>query len=67
MNRMICGWLTSGRSTTRSMPKARAIITPIVAISEAQIGMPRLISPTKVSAANSTMTPWAKLNTPEAL
>src|ERR1700752_2131699 len=32
-----------------------------------QIGRPRSIMPTKVSAANSTIVPWAKLNTPEAL
>ncbi len=30
-------------------------------------GIPRSMSPTSVRAANSTITPWAKLNTPEAL
>ena len=30
MNRMIGSWFTSGRSTTRSMAKASAIITTIV-------------------------------------
>ena len=33
----------------------------------AQTGRPRSSMPTKVSAANSTIVPWAKLNTPEAL
>src|SRR5580704_2305996 len=32
-----------------------------------QIGTPRSIIPTKVRAANSTIVPWAKLNTPDAL
>jgi hypothetical protein len=30
-------------------------------------GTPRSYSPTRVSAANTTMMPWAKLNTPDAL
>src|SRR5713101_751697 len=67
MNRMMCSWLTSGRSTSRSMAKASATITAVVRTSARATGTPRSISPTSVSAANSTMTPWAKLNTPEAL
>src|SRR5437867_947388 len=67
MNRMMCSWLTSGRSTSRSMAKASATITAVVRTSARATGTPRSISPTNVSAANSTITPWAKLNTPEAL
>src|SRR3989454_5609994 len=67
MNRMMCAWLTSGRSTSRSIAKARATMTAAVSTSATTTGAPRSISPTSVSAANSTMTPWAKLNTPEAL
>src|SRR5438094_715998 len=67
MNRMMCAWLTSGRSTSRSIAKASAIMTAVVSASATTTGAPRSSSPTRVSAANSTMTPWAKLNTPEAL
>src|SRR5262247_1772375 len=61
------GWLTRGRNTTRSMTNARTIITPVVMMSASHTGRPCSMSPTRVRAANSTMTPWAKLNTPEAL
>src|SRR4029450_85310 len=67
MKRMIAGWFTSGRSTTRSMPKASATITATVARSATNTGSPFSVRPTRVRAANSTITPWAKLNTPEAL
>ena len=67
MNRMMCSWFTSGRSTTRSMAKASATITTMVSASATTTGTPRSMSPTRVRAANSTITPWAKLNTPEAL
>ena len=67
MNRMIGSWLTRGRSTTRSMAKASAIMTPMVSARATSTGTPRSISPTRVSAAKSTITPWAKLKTPEAL
>src|SRR5437879_9134059 len=67
MNRMIASWFTSGRSTTRSMRKARPTITAIVTMSATATGTPRSISPTSVRAEKSTMTPWAKLKTPEAL
>src|SRR5262245_8361337 len=67
MNRMMGAWLTSGRSTTRSMPKASAIMTATVRRSATAAGSPFSMSPTRVRAANSTMTPWAKLKTPEAL
>ncbi len=49
------------------MAKASATITAMVRTSAATSGAPRSMSPTRVSAANSTITPWAKLNTPEAL
>src|SRR5919108_1790673 len=67
MNRMMCSWFTRGRSTTRSMAKASRTITPTVSRSATATGAPRSMRPTSVSAAKSTMTPWAKLNTPEAL
>jgi hypothetical protein len=67
MKRMIASWLTSGRSTTRSITKARATITAIVIGSATATGTPRSIKPTSVSAANSTITPCAKLKTPDAL
>src|SRR5437899_933928 len=67
MNRMMCSWFTSGRSTTRSMTKASSTITATVSSSAAPTGTPRSMRPTSVRAANSTMTPWAKLKTPEAL
>ena len=38
-----------------------------VSASAISAGTPRSISPTSVSAANSTITPWAKLKTPDAL
>src|SRR5436190_387086 len=67
MNRMIGSWLTSGRSTTRSMTYASAIMVSAVSARAATTGTPRSIRPTSVRAEKSTMTPWAKLNTPEAL
>src|SRR6267378_1655305 len=67
MNRMMASWFTSGRSTIRSMRKASPTITPMVTTSASATGTPRSINPTSGSAANSTMTPWAKLKTPEAL
>src|SRR6266545_3294782 len=67
MNRMMYSWFTSGRSTIRSMAKASATITSTVRTRAMGIGTPRSISPTRVRAAKSTMTPWAKLKTPEAL
>ena len=68
MNRMIGSWLTSGRSMNFSIAQASAIMTAMVPMIASQTGIPNFsISPTRVSAANSAMTPWAKLNIPEAL
>src|SRR5882724_881761 len=67
MNRMICSWLTRGRRTTRSMAKASPIMTRMVRARAMGTGTPLSMRPTRVRAANSTMTPWAKLKTPEAL
>src|SRR6266542_2098637 len=67
MNRMMYGWFTSGRRTTRSMAKASRTITAIVSTSATATGSRRSMSPTSVRAAKSTITPWAKLKTPEAL
>ena len=49
------------------MASASAYMTAIVRISAAQAGTPFSCRPTNVSAANTIMMPWAKLNTPEAL
>src|SRR2546427_1388371 len=67
MNRMICGWFTSGRSTIRSMAKASATMVRKVSPRARGTGTPFSMSPTSVRAEKSTMTPWAKLKTPEAL
>src|SRR5215831_7197326 len=67
MNRMMCSWFTSGRRTTRSMAKAMAIMTRMVRARATGTCAPFSISPTRVRAAKSTITPWAKLKTPEAL
>ena len=67
MNRMICSWLTMCLRITRSMAKASASMMRPVSTMASSSGTPRSISPTSDSAANSTITPWAKLNTPEAL
>src|SRR5437879_1878305 len=67
MNRMMYSWFTSGRSTIRSIANASSTITSTVSASATATGMPRSMRPTSVRAANNTMTPWAKLKTPEAL
>ncbi|MNZ97959.1 hypothetical protein D3C78_1172260 [compost metagenome] len=67
MNRVICERLTSGRSTVRSMTMAPMAITTTVSSSARAKGSPCSCRLTKVSAANSSMAPWAKLNTPLAL
>jgi hypothetical protein len=51
----------------RSTAKASATMTSIVSINASHTGTPFSISPTSVKAANSTITPWEKLNTPDAL
>ncbi len=61
MNRMMSGWLTSGRSTTRSIATARPSITASVPATAIQAGHPISCRPTSVSAANTTMMPCAKL------
>ena len=65
MNRMMPSWFTSLRNTTRSITNATAIMTS----RRRERGPERQISVsrTSVSAANSTIAPWAKLNTPDAL
>ena len=67
MNRMMSGWFTSGRSTTRSTAIASTSITPTASTSATSAGTPFSCRPTRVRAANTTMIPCAKLNTPEAL
>ncbi|MNU03808.1 hypothetical protein D3C72_2479680 [compost metagenome] len=51
MNSVIGGWLTSLRSTKRSVLMPTRIITTKAPITAAHIGMPLSISPTTASAA----------------
>ncbi|MND86575.1 hypothetical protein D3C80_785470 [compost metagenome] len=67
MNRVIGERLTSGRNTARSISRASSTMAARVMAKASQNGTPRSSRLTKVSAANSTMAPWAKLNTPLAL
>ena len=43
MNRMMSGWLTSGRSTTRSTAKASTNITTMVSASATKAGTPSVV------------------------
>ena len=52
---------------TRSTLTASAYMTASVSSRATKAGTPISCRPTSVSAANTTMMPWAKLNTPEAL
>ena len=61
MKRMMSGWPTSGRSTTRSMVTASTNMTPSVRITQIHAGTPMACRPTRVSAAKTTMMPCAKL------
>ena len=45
INSMMSGWLTSGRSTNRSMPTARAYMIAIVASKAIHAGTPVLVQP----------------------
>ena len=67
MNNVIGGWLTSGRSTVRSTATPSATMTTSVINSASGNAMPRSTRLTKVSAANSSIAPCAKLSTPEVL
>jgi hypothetical protein len=67
MNSVMGGWLTSLRSTKRSVARPTRIITTKAPMMAAHIGMPLSIRPTTASAAKYTIAPCAKLNTPEAL
>ena len=60
-------WLTSGRSTKRSVAMPTSTIRPTVTGSAAQNGSPSSMKPTKDSTAKNTIAPCAKLNTDEAL
>ena len=76
MNRKMPSWFTSLRSTIRSTAQATSAMTrPAKAKAAAsaspngQCHWPCITSRarTSASAAVSTIAPWAKLNTPEAL
>ena len=67
MNRMNGSWFTRGRSITRSTTRARTTMMPRVRMIASHAGTPNSISPTRESAANSTITPCAKLKISDAL
>ena len=68
MNRLISGWLTSGRNTTRSVTRPSATIAAIASGIAIHSDTPNLaLMPTQVNAAKNTIAPCAKLNTPDAL
>src|SRR5687767_15114709 len=66
MSSATASWLTSGLSTRRSIRNASATMMTIAMRIAAHSGM-RSASRATASAANSTIAPCAKLNTPEAL
>ncbi len=57
MKSVICGWLTSGRSTTRSVKNASATIATSASATASQNGAPIEMNPTVVSAAKNTIAP----------
>ncbi len=67
MNRMMSGWFTSGRSTSRSMPIANMYMTTSVSGTARSAGTPLAWKPISVSAAKTTMIPCAKLKMREDL
>src|ERR1700721_4493987 len=67
MNSVICGWLTRGRSTTRSTAIAIATMVASVISAASQKSIFFSGKVTKVKAAHNTTEPWAKLKTPDAL
>jgi hypothetical protein len=76
MNRMMPSWLTSLRSTIRSAAQAMTAMTAAANRKAATRARPNgqchsacmtSRARTSASAAVSTIAPWAKLNTPEAL
>src|SRR3546814_17620989 len=67
MKRMICGWLTSGRSTTFSTTMASSTMTPAVTMKASVQCRHITMKPTKESAAKRNMEPWAQLKMTEAL
>ena len=66
MKRTIGSWFTSLRSTSRSMRNATATMMAMVRASATMKGI-FSIRRTSESAAKSTIAPWAKLKTPDAL
>ncbi len=62
----IASWLTSGRSTSRSISQASATMITTARSAASHHGMTSAMRATD-SAAKSTIAPCAKLNTPEAL
>ena len=70
-------WLTSLDRHRRSIAHASTTISAIAAMKASRLASSRLSKPSHcgihsakrdiASAANSTIAPWAKLNTPEAL
>ena len=77
ISRVMPSWLTSLPSTSRSMSQATATITAIAAAKASRLASSLLSNPSSAGihsekramarAANSTIAPCAKLNTPLAL
>ncbi len=67
MNSEIGGWLTSGRSTKRSVTMPNTIMMTSASTSATPNGAPFARMPTNDSAAKYTIAPCAKLKTPDAL
>ena len=61
------GWFTSGRRTTRSIDRAMATMNAAAPARARSTGTPASIRLTTDKPAKTTMMPWAKLKTPDAL
>ena len=77
ISRVMPSWFTSLPSTSRSISQATAIITSMAPPKASRLASSLLSKPSSsgnhsekraiANAANSTIAPWAKLNTPLAL
>ncbi len=77
ISRVAPSWFTRWRSTRRSITQAQTNITAPASTNATRLATIMLSMPVHLgihsakraiaSAANSTIAPWAKLNTPEAL
>ncbi len=77
INRVTPSWFTRWRSTSRSISQATSHMSAPASTKAATLASTRLSMPSQIGihsekramarAAKSTMAPWAKLKTPEAL